>query len=281
MERPALLRAIREPAPLYDGEVSRELAERLIADAGGGQDQLPLIQHGLMLLWQQKFGQPKSDVEGPGSDAGLSEAPGLYRHEHGPARTLGLSDYRERGGGLAKLLSDHADRVMDKAAPDKATQKVVEHLFRALTEINSEGHAVRRPRTFAELREVTGADEQVLRKILDHFRADGISFLSPYGRASIEPDTPIDISHEALIRSWRKLEGDKNSSWGKIAEKKDGWLQREFKDGLIWRSLIVQAESFRRDPKTVLSPAATEELGRWLEGIPSPDWCKRYAHLQQ
>ena len=46
----ALLCAIREPATLYDGEVSRELAERLIADAGGHQDQLPLIQHGLMLL---------------------------------------------------------------------------------------------------------------------------------------------------------------------------------------------------------------------------------------
>ena len=46
MERPALLRAIREPATLYGGEVSRELAERLIADAGGHQDQLPLIQHG-------------------------------------------------------------------------------------------------------------------------------------------------------------------------------------------------------------------------------------------
>ena len=56
MERPALLRAIREPAPLYGGEVSQELAERLIADAGGGQDQLPLIQHGLMRLWRAKTG---------------------------------------------------------------------------------------------------------------------------------------------------------------------------------------------------------------------------------
>ena len=50
MRHDDLLRAIREPATLFDGEVSRDLAERLIADAGGGQDQLPLIQHGLMLL---------------------------------------------------------------------------------------------------------------------------------------------------------------------------------------------------------------------------------------
>ena len=46
-----MLRAIREPALLYDGQVSRELAERLIADTGGNQDQLPLIQHGLMRLY--------------------------------------------------------------------------------------------------------------------------------------------------------------------------------------------------------------------------------------
>ena len=81
MERPALLRAIREPAALYDGEVTRELAERLIADAGGGQDQLPLIQHGLMLLWRRKFGRPS-----PGPARGRSR----YRHQpFGLARPLG------------------------------------------------------------------------------------------------------------------------------------------------------------------------------------------------
>jgi hypothetical protein len=60
MERPALLRAIREPATLYDGEVSRELAERMIADAGGGQNQLPLIQHGLIVLWRHEIGEAAS-----------------------------------------------------------------------------------------------------------------------------------------------------------------------------------------------------------------------------
>ncbi len=54
MEHDDLMRAIREPAVLYDGEVTRELAERLIVDGGGGQDQLPLIQHGLMLLHDER-----------------------------------------------------------------------------------------------------------------------------------------------------------------------------------------------------------------------------------
>ena len=158
---------------------------------------------------------------------------------------------------------------MHKVARDELWLVIVEHVFRALTEINAEGHAVRRPARFVELRAVTGGDEQneqTLREILDDFRADGVSFLSPYGDAKIEPDTLIDISHEALIRSWYK-----------IGDAKDGWLHREFKDGLIWRSLLVQAESFRHEPKSVLSAARTEEASRWLEAIPSPDRCKRYG----
>jgi hypothetical protein len=260
MERPALMRAICEPAPLYDGEVSLELAERLIADAGGGQDQLPLIQHGLMLLWQRKFGQPKTGPAGPGSGAGLGEAPGRYHHERGPARPLGLSDYRE-SGGLAKLLSNHADQVMHKAAPDAARQKVVEHLYRALTDINAEGHAIRRPQTFAELREVTGADEQTLRDILDPFRAENVSFLRPYGDAPIGPDTLIDISHEALIRCWPK-----------IADAEDGWLRREFRDGLVWKSLLVMAGR-----NETLSAAATVDRSQWLKTLPSKAWADRYG----
>jgi hypothetical protein len=60
MRHEDLLRAIREPALLFDGEITRELAERLIADAGGGQDELPLIQHGLMLLHRDRAQNARS-----------------------------------------------------------------------------------------------------------------------------------------------------------------------------------------------------------------------------
>ena len=118
MERPALLRAIREPATLYDGEVSRELAERLIADAGGGQDQLPLIQHGLMVLWRRKTATRQMDSNrGTQMPYAFAEAAAPFRYETGPSWRLGLEDYRA-AGGLAELLSKHADDVMAKAAPD-------------------------------------------------------------------------------------------------------------------------------------------------------------------
>jgi conflict system STAND superfamily ATPase len=291
MERPALIRAIREPATLYDGEVSRALAERLIADAAGGQDQLPLIQHGLMRLYWNKLGLPiarRSELAEESArfrdDHVLEDAPVSFRHETGrqepvarssneaddsaqpsfshdrrPTWRLGLEDYR--GGDLAMLLSDHADQVMAAAAPDPDREQIVEHLFRALTDINAEGSAIRRPQTFSQLAAVTGSDEERLRDIIDRFRKDGVSFLRPYGNEPVERETEIDISHEALIRCWRK-----------IADPKDGWLQREFRDGLIWKTLRMQAQG-----SETLSAAATETRGAWLRTLPSPGWAERYG----
>ena len=178
----------------------------------------------------------------------IDEAPLPFRRDDGPVWRLGLEDY-QGAGGLAKLLSDHADEVLAQAAPDGERRKVVEHLFRALTDINAEGQAIRRPQTFAELVAVTGSNGPTLEAIIGHFRAEGVLFLTPYGDAPIKPGTLIDISHEALIRCWRK-----------IADDKDGWLQREFRDGLAWKTLRMQAQSGE-----TLSAAATEAREAWLE----------------
>ena len=66
-----------------------DLAARLIADAGVGQDQLPLIQHGLMLMWRK---------------AAAADA----------QPTLTLQAY-QAGGDLAAQLSRHADETMAEA----------------------------------------------------------------------------------------------------------------------------------------------------------------------
>ena len=152
---------------------------------------------------------------------------------------------------------------MAAAAPDPRQEKIVEHLFRALTDINAEGQAVRRPQTLGELVAVTTGDddEATLRDIIDRFRAEGVSFLSPYGDKAVNSETQIDISHEALIRCWQK-----------IADKKDGWLQREFRDGLIWKATRLAAE----DGET-LPALATSTRDAWLETLPSTQWCERYG----
>jgi formylglycine-generating enzyme required for sulfatase activity len=244
MDRDALLRVIRRPAQLYGGEVSLDLAERLIADSAGREDELPLIQHGLMLMWHDALTK-----RGAGGKIALDPTP------------------LEAAGGLARMLSAHADTAVEAAAPDPGRRYVVEHLFRALTDVNVEGQGIRRPQTFRELVAVTGTDADTLRAIIDALRRDGVSFLTPYAPRPIADGTPIDIGHEALIRCWNR-----------IADPQDGWLKREFDDGLVWRSLLIEARSFERDKRRVLSPASSEERSEWWgERKPNAAWAERYG----
>ena len=242
-----LLRAIREPATLYGGYVSADLAQRLITDGGGTQDELPLIQHGLMSLHRRKTGGKAVD----GDDDRPAES---WRLE--------LADYR-LGPSLAPMLSAHADAVADQAEPPPWA--LLEKLFRALTEINADGQAVRRPQTLERLAAVCGAAPSALEAVITPFRAPGASFLRPYGTEPLSGDTRIDISHEALIRSWQR-----------IADKERGWLVREFDDGLIWKSLLVQAASFERDRSNVLSASTAHERDAWLSAR-NEAWAERYG----
>lgn len=244
MDREGLVRAIRRPAQLYGGEVSIDLTERLMAEAAGREDELPLIQHGLMLMWHEAVTQTQ-----PGNKIVLGEAP------------------LEKAGGLARLLSAHADAIVEMAAPDPERRYGVERLFRALTDLNVEGQAIRRPQVFRDLVALTQVGEDKLRPIIDALRRDGVSFLTPYSPQPILDATTIDISHEALIRCWDRL-----------ADPQDGWLKREFDDGLIWRSLLVEAKSFESNKQRVLSPATTDERWDWWRGRKlTATWAARYG----
>ena len=240
MSREALLRAIQRPAQIYGGEVTIELAERLIAEVRGREDELPLIQHGLMLLWNTASAKSNEKIN---LDVGLLE----------------------KGGSLASLLSNHADEIMETAAPDLRRGRAVENLFRALIEQTAKKQAIRRPQQFKKLAAVSNVDAQELKTIIDAFRQDGVSFLTPPQPAAIEDETSIDIGHEALIRCWKKISGEE-----------DGWLKRETEDGIRWSLLLAEAKEFAANPKRVLSHAKVQDVKRWLATKAKP-WCNRYG----
>ncbi len=244
MSREALDLAIRRPAELFGGEVDESLADLLINDVRGNSDELPLIQHGLSRLWQS-------------AQAGISGAP-----------EIGLDAYA-RDGPLATMLSAHADTILASVAPDGSREAhIAEAMFRALIDTNAEGQAIRRPRTFGALRAVAApedGDADRLTAIVEAFRVRDAAFLTPLAGTPIGDDTVIDIGHEALIRCWTC-----------IADLKTGWLAREFGDGLIWRSLLVQAVSFAGNRENLLSEATTADRDTWLTGR-APAWAERYG----
>ena len=240
MDRDGLMRAICRPATLYGGEVSLELAERLIADVAAGQDELPLIQHGLMLMWNAEVAKAQ-----PGSkivlDAALIEA----------------------AGGLSELLSGHADAIVDEAAPDPKRRYAVERLFRALTDLNAEGQAVRRPQAFLNLVAVTEIGHQRLQEIVDILRRDGVSFLLPNWRAPIAESTTIDISHESLIRQWSTLRK---------------WLRDEYDAARIYRHLEATAKLWQEGNSALMTMPFLGVARAWREREhPNASWAARYG----
>jgi hypothetical protein len=58
------MRSTYVAARLYGGEVTLELAEKLITEAAGREDELALIQHGLMYLWNLSAPGEKIMLEG-------------------------------------------------------------------------------------------------------------------------------------------------------------------------------------------------------------------------
>lgn len=252
MSHEDLMRAICEPVQLFNGEISTALAERLVADSKFSQDQLPLIQHALMLLCREQDLAP----------AVLDNK----EHPDGSNWRLELEHYQKKGS-IVSLLSSHADSVQTQAEREylPSGSRVVEDLFRAITGMNADGHAIRRPCTLKTLIAVTGTDEARLRGVIDLFRAEGTSFLRPYGNHPIALNDLIDVSHEALIRCWSK-----------IATPVDGWVNREFRTGLVWRAMLVQADSYEKDRRNVLSSIATGERERWMQRR-NRAWAERYG----
>jgi hypothetical protein len=241
MDDDALMRAVRRPAQMYNGSIDEALAARLIASVRGREDELPLLQHGLMLMWEE-----------------------AARGKAGRPIVLDGATV-EKIGGLAELLSDHADRVMDVVAPDARRVGLAEAIFRELTDVNAEGSAIRRPRALCDLAAAAGATPDELRPLINTFRAPAVSFLTPYAPAPLNEKTIVDIGHEALIRCWHR-----------IASPKDGWLKQEFDDGLAWRSLLVEALEFDKDRRRVLPAAATEDRSKLFHAR-NEAWSRRYG----
>ena len=138
LTRDQLDEVIRNPIVKAGASIDPELVERLLNDCGTEMDQLPVLQHCLSRLWEEAGKTTAADAVGARD-----------RHRPGPARRLSLDHYRNIGG-FADALSRHADEIL-KDVPGPILQLAVEQIFRALSELDKEGRAIRRALRFPNL----------------------------------------------------------------------------------------------------------------------------------
>ena len=220
--------------------MSPAVTQRLLNEIGDDPDRLPVLQHALMRTWQEARGR----------------------------RDITLKDY-ENTGGIADAISRHADEVFDKLPSDEH-RRIAERMFKAISEL-SRGRAIRRtpPLLLDEIRSIADAHADSVVNIIEAFRAPECCFLMPPVPAPLDASTPIDISHESLLRGWAKMGTPEH----------EGWLVEEDKDGKTYRSLVDAAEAFASDEAAVLPPTQVLQRKAWrAKANPNAAWAERYGN---
>jgi hypothetical protein len=249
---------IRQPVEKAGATIDPELVERLLNDCSTEMDQLPVLQHCLFRLWEEAGKTPAPNEAAPGAAQETSSGQGTVRR-------LSLTQYRAIGE-FANALSQHADEVLTDL-PGPTLQLAVEQTFSALSELDKEGRAIRRALRFSQLVAETGVDEAAVRQVLDRFRADDCSFLTPPRSevSELTGTTRIDVGHEALLRRWEKVSGRGVEL---------GWLRAEQQAGQRYRSLLAMAEG----DDAVLPSHLVDERWAWWTARPRTEaWAERYG----
>ena len=238
LSREQIVAAIEGPARVFGGGVEPALVTRLANDMGTDPDQLPLMQHALMRLWDQHGTR----------DSG--------------APVLRLDDYIA-AEGIRGSLSRHADEILEELARDAPQRRETARRLFCLVTDGAGSQAVRR---LATVSEVMAAAEQPLdevARIADAYRAPGACLLMPPADQALTPDTVLDISHESLIRNWNALED---------------WVRAETVAAAQYREFEHRAQQRLSGEAGPWDPRELRAASDWIEQTrPNSAWARRYG----
>ena len=237
LTRDELKGVITGPIGVRGGRIAASLVQRLLNDVGDDMDQLPVLQHALMRAWEH---WERSDPDD---------------------RPIELGDL-EAIGGMAEALSRHADEAFGSLTTER-DRKIAERLFKCLTERGPDNREIRRPTQLSRVAAIANADPAEVIPVIDVFRAPGRCFLMPPHGVALEGGRVIDISHESLIRQWRRLRT---------------WVEEEAESRATCLR-VVDAARLRRDGKAGLWGEPDLTYARqWQERESlNSTWAERYG----
>ena len=242
MPRDQKRRAIIGPVAVGGAKISPRLVQRLLNDVGDNPDQLPIMQHAMMRSWE------------------------YWEKEDNLNEEIDLPHYNATGG-MHEALSRHADEAFNELT-DKKTKHIAEFIFKRLTGQGTDNREIRFPTTLNELSSVCNTNEATIVKVLDVFRQEGRSFLMPPSSTPLASDTLIDISHESLIRIWKRLRH---------------WVVEEAQSSTIYRRLSETAVLFNNDQAGLWRDPDLQIALDWRKkNQPNEIWAQRYdSHFSE
>lgn len=228
---------IEGPIRVGGAQITPRLLQTLLNDVGDNPDQLPILQHALMRTWDH------------------------WRDHHEPDESIDLRHYQDIGG-MDEAMSRHADEVFSQL-PSGRARTLAERLFRALTERGADNRGIRCPTRLNRLQAILEASPDELAVVINAFRRPGVTFLMPALSTPLTPDTVIDISHESLMRVWKRL---------------DQWVEQEAQSARIYRRLIDTAHLHAEGRAGLYHDPDLQIALSWKENNqPNSAWADRYG----
>ena len=222
MSRRQFQQTILGPIEAAQSSVTSALLDRLLNDLDGRADQLPVLQHCLMRMWQMRT----------------------------PGEPLSVAAYEnDKIGTLSGSLSKHAGEIFNDFTPDQ--KQAAEALFRSITQV-VKSRKVRRPRPLGDIAAESGVPLETLKPVVEALRKEGRSFVvttpGDLNAASI-----VDISHEALMRQWDQLskwvdaEAEVQAKISRLQDISAEWANGKRKNSdLLYRGgVLTEAEKLR------------------------------------
>lgn len=236
MTRDQRRQAIAGPVAVAGAKITSTLMQRLLNDVGENPDQLPIMQHAMMRTWD------------------------IWAAEGNPQQPIDLPHY-EATGTMANALSRHADEIYLGLAGEQQ-RSIAEKVFKRLTGMGPDQREMRYPTTMADLCGTAGSDPAQVIPVIDAFRLSGRSFLMPPQEVELQDDTIVDISHESLIRIWKRL---------------NDWLGQEALSARIYCRLAEDAELHQQGEMGLRRNPELDIARRWRsQAAPNAAWADRY-----
>ncbi len=226
---------IEGPVSVAGGSISARLVKRLLSDMGNDQDQLPILQHALMRTW----------------DYWVANREG--------SEPLDLRHY-QAVGKIQEALSLHANEAYDELTTRE--KEIAEILFKTITEKNHDNKGMRRPGRLGLVAQLAEAEEEDVIYVVEHFRKSGRSFLMPGVNIPLTADSMIELSHESLMRIWRRL---------------NTWVEEEFESAQMYKRLSDAAAMYQIGKTGLWRPPDLQLALNWQKKQkPTREWAQRY-----
>lgn len=215
MTREQIRQVITGPIAVGGATISAALVNRVLNDLGDNPDQLPILQHALMRVWD-------------------------YWQRNGASGSIDVSDY-ESIGTLKGALSQHAEEAFGELPPANHIdyEDLCKRIFKSLTDRGKDNRGTRRPTKVSDIMLLTESTFEDVVKVTGVFRAEGRGFLMPDIGIELQESDVLDISHESLMRVWKRLvawvdeESESIQMYVRLTEAAEQYEQRK---GGLWRN---------------------------------------------